>query len=114
MALTTSKTFSIEHPNGLREVCYAVTFDSSYPTGGETFDISAEFSGSPTVLSGIAVNATPVTIVVRHDNGTAAAGKLLAYYCDNNGGSDSGLIQIPGTTDLSAYSCSIRAIGIGA
>lgn len=113
MALTKTKLYSIELPNGLRRCIYNVVFDDSYPTGGEVFDVSAEFSGSPNVKWSVAADTTPLALIVKHNLGTAAAGTLLAYYQDCDAAGDSGLIEVGDTTDLALYSARVEVTGIG-
>lgn len=81
-----------------------VTFDSSYPTNGEA-------------LTAAQLGLNKVTVVIP----LPAAGyvgeydltnsKLKAFYGDNNNASDGPLIEVPNTTDLSAVSMYLVAIG---
>lgn len=80
-----------------------IDFDSSYPTGGEAIDISANERLA-------FVGAQPTSgYVFQWD---AANQKLLAYYGDNNNAADGPLIEVPNTTDLSSLT-GVRARAIG-
>lgn len=70
-----------------------VDFDASYPTGGEP--LTAADLGM-TVAHRVEAQSTS-GYVFEYDHANA---KLLAYYVDNNGASDSAMIQVPNTTDL--------------
>jgi hypothetical protein len=79
----------------------------SYTAGGEVFDISAEFSGSPTVVcSGGA--ATTTGYVIDHDGGTAAAGKLIVKWA---GAAGAALPQITAGTNLTNVRSKAIAFG---
>ena len=73
-------------------VC-TLTFDSSYPTGGEA-------------LAATGVEATEIVHVIAPMTSgyvfqwDQANLKLLAYYADYNAVGDGALIQVPNTTDL--------------
>lgn len=80
-----------------------IAFDSSYPTGGEALDATA--------------NEQLDYVFCTHQGGysfawDAANQKLLAYYCDYDAGADGPLIQVPNTTDLSALTA-VPFIGVG-
>ncbi len=90
------------------ELIVDVAFDSSYPTGGETFDVSAWFASVDTVVhipSDTAVEGLAGDRIFAHDKGTAAAGVLLAYDEDNTSGI---YAQIADMTDLSAVYTAAR------
>ncbi len=103
MAVTITVQHSCELPNGARQIDGTVTFDSSYPAGGEVFDISAYLSGSPNVRC-----SGDDGYEIQHDRGTAAAGKLLAYEA---GADTAPLDEVTATTDLSAVICYFQAVG---
>jgi len=97
-------TFTLSQKKLLQDyVLLSGTFvlDSSYANGGETIDLSAYFSSSPIVLC----NALSATYGYRHDGGTAAAGKIVAYVLADGSSPDSG--------DLSAVTGNLIAIGPG-
>jgi hypothetical protein len=77
MALTVTR-ITEPHPiaPGTKRAVYEVTFDSSYPTGGEAWDLSADF----TTLFGITVNGDDTTDGVTEVKmvGTRAAGGITA------------------------------------
>ena len=106
MSLTITNNWNQPLTGGARLCSFTVTFDNSYPTGGETFDISGYFQGSPDVQ---------VTgddgYVIEHDRGTAAAGKLVARYGDYDATADGALIDVANTTDLSAVIVKVLVIG---
>lgn len=92
-----------------RAVVAEITFDSSYPTGGEPLTAAQlGLASVDAVFPAAAVNSTPLALGVRYDKANA---KLLAFYGDNDAGADSGLIQVPDTTNLSAYSATVLVIG---
>jgi len=105
MALTISITSVDDKNNGDVEISGTVTFDSSYPTGGEVFDISdyisaiksANFSGDD-------------GYVIQHNRGTPAAGVLLAYEA---GADAAALDEVADTTDLSSLISYFAVIGTG-
>jgi len=97
---------------GYKAVVKTIAFDSSYPTGGETLGTAATAAAGAAAL-GLS------TILFLHASSTSGymfeydyAGKLLAYYGDNNNASDGPLIEVPNTTDLSALT-SVRVLAIG-
>jgi hypothetical protein len=91
-----------------RAVLATVTFDSSYATGGEDFTPAAVGLVSfDAVFATASVNSTPVAEVVRFD---AANNKLLAF--NSTTGAPSNLVQVASTTDLSAFSTVVLAIGV--
>lgn len=70
-------------------------FDSSYPTGGEDFDLSSYFS------KGV-VGVIPFPqdgYVFEYDNENE---KIKAYYADYDASSDGALIEVADGTDLSS------------
>lgn len=72
----------------------SIAFDSSYPTGGEAdTDLAAKFRTLQQV------NIMSEDGYVFHWDKTNS--KVMAYYADNDGASDSALIQVANTTDLS-------------
>ena len=106
MAITISVTQSTNLPGGFRLISGTVTFDDSYPTGGETMDLSSYLlsTSSPTVI----INGDD-GYVIQHDRGTAAAGKLIAY--GTGSANKAALTQQDATTNLSTVICPFTAIG---
>ena len=84
------------------EIIGVLTMDNSYPTGGETLDLSEYFSGTPVVD----VCSRNALYGVYHNGGTAAAGKVLAWLLAD--GSEAG-----STSDLSTVTAGLRATGPG-
>jgi hypothetical protein len=80
------------------------TMSSSYATNGDTLNLSnvLKSAGSPMVL----INPTN-TVTMRHNAGTASAGKVLAYVQDINGAEG----EVANATDLSSINVTFIAIG---
>ena len=74
-----------------------LTFDSSYPTGGEAVSLAAI---GLTRLDELIVR--PAEGYVPEWDRSRTAPKVLLYYSDNNTASDGVMIQLPDTTDASA------------
>lgn len=71
------------------ELIVDVAFDTSYPTGGETFDVSTWLASVDTVEhipSDAAAEGLCGDRIFAHDKGTAAAGLLLVYNEDGTSG----------------------------
>jgi len=94
-----------------RYVTGSVTFDSSYPTGGESLPLTALGLNVLENLDITNVAAASTTNHVVAWNKSQTAPLLLAFYGDNNNASDGNLIQVPNTTDLSATVCRFAATG---
>lgn len=93
-----------------RFVVTTVTFDSSYPTGGESLTAAdLGLVSIDAVLPCAAVNATPVAVVTTYDKTNS---KLLAFQADGAASGLASLAQVANTTDLSAFSTVICVIGI--
>lgn len=73
-----------------------VTFDSSYPTGGEA--IALNTIGFASVVHVLAPSNGGY--IFEADVSTPTAPKLLAYQGDWNNGADAPLNEVPDTTDL--------------
>ena len=93
--------------SGERVVRGTITFDSSYATGGETFDI---VNIGLTMLSHLTF-AVGTSGYVPVWNRSTSAPEAQAFYGDNNNASDGPLIEVPSTTDLSAVTVGYTAIG---
>lgn len=110
MALTVAKITGADHISGnMRVKVRTVTFDASYPTGGEAltaadFGLKKLFEVRPHG----AFRNTDATlgIAVSYDHTNS---KLVAYW--DNAGVASGLPEVTNTTDLSTYSGRVTAIG---
>lgn len=79
-----------------RQVSGTVTFDSSYPTNGESF--TAADLGL-TAITNFEAQPSTVGYVAVWDRSTSAP-KLMAFYGDNNNASDGPLIEVPNATSL--------------
>lgn len=93
-----------------------VTFDSSYPTGGEPFDPKKYVGFTPAV----------VLVIPRYSSGaTGAAGRVFEYDHTNKkivafqqkdpaaaGGADIQLPEVANTTDLSGVVVDVVIIGV--
>lgn len=117
MALTLTKIrFSGDYRydrEGMAELIVDVAFDSSYPTGGEVFDVSTWFASVNSVMfvaSDQAAEGLYGDRVVAHDKGTAAAGLLLIGAEDDTSGI---YAQVADMTDLSAITAlRLRVTGV--
>lgn len=103
-------TYTADAPDivaGERQVRGTITFDSSYPTGGESFSVTAV---GLTALNHLSFQTSSSGYVPVWDRSTSAP-KVLALMGDNNNSSDGPLIQVADTTDLSAVTVGFTAIG---
>lgn len=85
----------------VRLLVVPVTFDSSYPTGGEAVD----FTSTGTLSTVLAVSVAPYTgggIGAYYVPTNHTTGKLLAVYGDNDGGANGEFVQVTSTDDISA------------
>ncbi len=113
MALVATKIrFSGDYrygPAGQAELLCNGAFDTSYPTGGEVFDVSTWFDTVDSVIaipSDLAAEGLVGDRMFAHDRGTAAAGLVLAYDEDNTSGI---YAQVADMTDLAAvYTAGVR------
>lgn len=94
------------------EVIADVVFDSSYPAGGEAvtaanfgFDLEIKH-----IACGLARDPDTVDNAVALDYDSAAK-KLVAFWGDNNNAADGPLVEVPDTTNLSAYTARVVAKG---
>ena len=100
MSVTISAIELTRHTPELHRWRVDVTFDTSYPTGGEVVDVTPYLDAIDEV-----VVQTPVTNtghVVSVDDATFSAGtfKALLYYGDYSNASDGPLVQVPNTTNV--------------
>lgn len=111
MALTVAKITGADHVAGNKRYKYrTITFDASYPTGGEP--LTASDLGLKQIVAIVPMGAfrnTDATlgIEVSYDHTNS---KLVAYW--GNAGVASGMPEVTSTTDLSTYSGRIMAIGV--
>ena len=83
-----------------------VTFDSSYPTGGETLDFTT--LGFDTVLAVIPAGKTTGGYEFAYDYGNS---KIIAYWVDTSV-DGAAMAQVANTTDLSAVVARFVVIGV--
>ena len=108
MAVTISSVVETPLPGGQKMIHGLVTFDSSYPTGGETFDLSSYFLSTATSATFTVVPGGDDGYVCQHDRGTVSAGKLLLYEA---GADAAALDEVGNASDMSSVICPFIAIG---
>ena len=95
-----------------KEVVADVTFDSSYSIGGEAitaanlgFDLEIKH-----IVCGVARSplATDLAVVLDFDKANL---KLVAFWGDNANAAAAPLVEVPNTTNLSAYTARVVAKG---
>ena len=99
------RTFNGHMARGTRITSGTLTFDDSYPTGGEA--ITAANVGMNRAIDRIILESED-GYVFKYDKSNK---KVLAYYADNDAGSDGALIQVANTTELSAVVAGYIAVG---
>lgn len=103
MALTVTEVSRNQGPGNRMEVIATVTFDSSYATGGESL--------TPASLGFQTFDFVSVTTsggcVFEYDHTNS---KVKAYWI-NAIPDGAATAEVASTTDLSAFTCRIRAIG---
>lgn len=107
-------TISAQPPQLLgteRVVRATITFDASYPTGGEAFTAAQLGLTSLKDVQPYAGLGSSTTGYVPVWNRSVSSPLLLVLMGDNNNASDGPLIEVANTTDLSAFVCQIRAVG---
>lgn len=110
MALTIAKVTGADHTAGnMRQKVRTITFDSSYPTGGESLtaaDLGLKriFELRPHGSFRAAANTSAIEVSYDHTNS-----KLIAFW--GNAGTASVQPEVTNTTDLSTYSGRITAVG---
>jgi|2_EtaG_2_1085320.scaffolds.fasta_scaffold101651_1 hypothetical protein len=113
MALTIKVIDTTLESGGQKMIRGSILLDSSYPTGGETMDVSnwLKSGGSPTIL----LDGGSGAYVLRHNQGTSAAGKVQAFYVTQNAINgaveNTVLVEVASTADLSAVNASFVAVG---
>lgn len=90
---------------GLRMKVKTVTFDSSYPTGGEALT-AADF-GLSSIVWAHASNASGYVFSYDYTNS-----KLLAYRGDNDNAADAPMIEVANAVNLSAVATRVTVIGV--
>jgi len=79
-----------------------ITFDSSYPDGGEELDLSGDFD----TLHMVILEQGPLFLTYDYANK-----KVIAYWFDYDGVADGVAVAVLATTDLSAYTMRYMAWG---
>ena len=95
-----------------KEVVADIVFDSSYPLGGEAvtaanfgFDLAITHVSCGVARSPLATDAA---VVVDFDK---AASTVIAFWGDNANAAAGPLVEVPATTNLSAYTARVVAKG---
>ena len=106
MAVTIAVTDSNDQTNGARRICGTITFDASYPTGGEVCDFSSYLAE---LLDGnLQLGCKGSGYVPQHDGGSVSAGKVLLYEA---GADAAALDEVANTTDVSNIVAWFNAVG---
>lgn len=94
-----------------RVVRATITFDSSYPTGGEAFTAAQlGLTSLKNVYASAGLGST-TTGYVPAWNRSVSSPLLLVLMGDNNDASDGPLIEVANATDLSGFVCQVEAVG---
>lgn len=96
-----------DHTNVAKIVVVDITFDSSYPTGGEAFDIQTLGLSEAWYVSVDQIAPDTTSLVVRWDYATA---KFIAFWVDTTV-DGAAMAEVVNTTDLSAVT--VRAFFYG-
>jgi hypothetical protein len=107
MAATISNASFTPLPGGQGLLSGFATLSNVYLTGGEVLDLSSYFSSTSYPV--VTLNGDD-GYTVKHDRGTAAAGKIMAYKPDA-ATSNSVMTQVANAADLSAVICPFTAMG---
>ena len=98
MALTIrSDPQAIKLP-GITVRSYEIDFDASYPTGGEAWDLSGDFS----VIKGAVFESEDGRVFKLTSKDAPASSKVLAYVGDNANAAAGPLVETAAAVDLSA------------
>ena len=97
MALVIRKDPEAIKVSGLTIRSYEIDFDSSYPTGGEAWDLSADFD---VIKAAVFEDRTRTFELTSKD--APASSKVKAYFYDYDAVADGVAIEVAATTDLSA------------
>jgi len=100
---TAAITFGPEVPGSRKESYGVITFDSSYPTGGEAFT-PAEFGLSRLDF----LQVSGATGYVAAWDGSTSAPKVLLY---RQTAATGALVEVPDTTNVSTVTVRYRAVG---
>ena len=105
MAASVAITFGPEVPGSRKEVRGVITFDSSYPTGGEAVALADLGLNRLDWLDVTTVNGN-----VPAWDGSTSAPKVKLYWVDTTT-DGAPLAEVPSTTDVSATTVRFTAIG---
>jgi hypothetical protein len=105
MAASSSITWASEVPGTRREVRGSVTFDSSYPTGGEAVTLAQL---GLTRLDWLSVETTDGYVPAW--DGSTSSPKIKLFWVDTTT-DGAALAQVPSTTDVSAVVVRFHATG---
>jgi len=105
MAASVAITFGPEVPGSRKEVRGVVTFDSSYPTGGEAVSLADLGLNRLDWLDVTTVNGN-----VPAWDGSTSAPKIKLYWVDTTT-DGAPLAEVPSATDVSATTVRFHAIG---
>lgn len=107
LTITTNKVYSI---GDRKEVIATITFDSSYPTGGESLtasDLGLALQVDYVESGAVARNGTNAVVTVYDYTNS----KLMAF--QSTTGAPNKLIEVANTSDLSSYAVRLRVVGKG-
>ena len=110
MAATIGTPLVSEVIGSVRLLVVPVTFDSSYPTNGESVD----FTSTGTLSTVLSVSVAPYTgggIGAYYVPTNHTTGKLVALYGDNDAGANSEFVEATSTDNLSAETVLCTVIG---
>lgn len=116
MALTITRVSVLDkksHALGdLKYQVFDVTFDNSYPDGGEPvakadFGLDVGIGFIPDFVA-VKAGAGDTAFAGHYD---ATAGTLQLFYGDNNNASDGPLIELPDTTSAASYVARLIVVG---
>lgn len=105
MAASVAITFGPEVPGSRKEVRGVITFDASYPTGGEAVALADLGLNRLDWLDVTTVNGN-----VPAWDGSTSAPKVKLYWVDTTT-DGAPLAEVPSTTDVSATTVRFTAIG---
>lgn len=112
MALTVAKVTGADYVAGNKKIRVRdVTFDSSYPTGGEALTAAnVGLKKIDTMSGGIAKNAAgTLALPLCYDHTNA---KLQAYQYNGASAGVAQLLEVADTTDLALFSARLTFVGV--
>lgn len=110
MAVTVKVEYELASQAGAKFIGGSIAMDGVYNTGAEVMDLSAYFSGSPKVF----INAAD-GYMLEHNQGTAAAGIVVARYSAGNALNGESfiipLVEVAQDTNLALINTTFIAMG---